>query len=474
METTATYDEKSQEFIIETPTVLSQKYWISNGFKHANHSLVFAQTIVKGKNEGVNAFLVPIRDPWTLEPKPGMTIVDMGHKMGANGVDNAAIKYDKVRIPRENLMNRYADVTPDGKFVSDVEKIPQRFFKVTERLLSGRLCIAAFCNGAQKACLAIAVGYAKQRLSIGKTGKSTEPIFSYQLQQNAIMPLVVRAFALNVLYNRSRDIFKNPKGFEHELLMICCITKTMMGWNLMKTCGVCRECCGGMGNLAMAKFQDYLSLAHAAVTAEGDNRVLMTKIVKDYQTNIKANKSKVPEPTLDVQKQIGTFPDVTQLDTLADLLRFREKILFGELVKKNVALTKQGKSGFDILMRETSENYQELAMAYGERITIEACIDFLKTLKSAENRRVTEMCFRLFAIDIVKTDLGFFMVHGAVSKPAAQHLVTYQNVLIKDLAQHVDSILACFNVPLEQLCVPIATDYEKYYSKPNYGEVARL
>jgi acyl-CoA oxidase len=61
METTVTYDEATKEFVVNSPTVLSQKYWISNGFQHANNALVFGQTIVKGKNEGVNAFLVPIR-----------------------------------------------------------------------------------------------------------------------------------------------------------------------------------------------------------------------------------------------------------------------------------------------------------------------------------------------------------------------------------------------------------------------------
>lgn len=38
----------------------------------------------------------------------------MGVKMGLNGVDNAALKYSHVRVPRENMMNRYADVTPEG------------------------------------------------------------------------------------------------------------------------------------------------------------------------------------------------------------------------------------------------------------------------------------------------------------------------------------------------------------------------
>jgi acyl-CoA oxidase len=115
------------------------------------------------------------------------------------------------------------------------------------------------------------------------------------------MPLVARSIALNVMYNKTRAVFKNPKGYEHELLSLCCITKTMMGWNLMKVATVCRERCGGMGYLAVAKFADYLSIAHAAVTAEGDNRVLMTKIVKDYITNVSKNGFKVPEPVLNVQ-----------------------------------------------------------------------------------------------------------------------------------------------------------------------------
>ena len=41
METTLTYDNATQEFIVDTPTTLSQKYWITNGFKHSNTALVF-------------------------------------------------------------------------------------------------------------------------------------------------------------------------------------------------------------------------------------------------------------------------------------------------------------------------------------------------------------------------------------------------------------------------------------------------
>lgn len=109
METTATFDEKTKEFIVNSPTTLSQKYWITNGSVHANLAVVFAQTIIKGKNEGINAFLVPIRDQ-NLKKYDNVEINEMGSKIGLNGVDNAALKFHNARIPRENMLNRYCDV----------------------------------------------------------------------------------------------------------------------------------------------------------------------------------------------------------------------------------------------------------------------------------------------------------------------------------------------------------------------------
>lgn len=124
---------------------------------------------------------MPIRDK-NMTPLPGITISDMGVKFGLNGVDNAALKFKDVRIPRENLMNRYADVDSNGDYTSQVKGISQRFFKVTERLLSGRICISAISLGASKSCLYIATRYAQLRKSIGAEGESTVPIFNYQLQ----------------------------------------------------------------------------------------------------------------------------------------------------------------------------------------------------------------------------------------------------------------------------------------------------
>lgn len=146
-------------------------------------------------------------------------------------------------------------------------------------------------------------------------------------------------------HNRAKRIFSKPTGHADDLLMICCIDKTLAGWNLEEVAKVCRERCGGQGYLAVNKFGEYIAIAHAALTAEGDNRVLMTKIVKDMITNITKKGHKLPQMSQS-KDSIAQSEDVTSLKTLLDLHTYREATLYKQLMSEMARLTKEGKSQF--------------------------------------------------------------------------------------------------------------------------------
>lgn len=135
METTAVYDIESKEFIINTPTPLAQKYWITNSAVHAQWCVVFAHLIINEKEYGIHAFIVRIRDDKNHKVTPGVRVEDMGHKMGLNGVDNGKLWFDNVRIPRENLLNAFSNVAEDGTFTSSIKRSRDRFLKVAGEFL---------------------------------------------------------------------------------------------------------------------------------------------------------------------------------------------------------------------------------------------------------------------------------------------------------------------------------------------------
>ena len=52
--------------------------------------------IIDGKNYGLHAFLVPIRDPKTFKTLPGIEAGDIGPKQGFNTKDNGFARFDNI------------------------------------------------------------------------------------------------------------------------------------------------------------------------------------------------------------------------------------------------------------------------------------------------------------------------------------------------------------------------------------------
>ena len=146
--TTATYVKDTDSIVIHTPGKNDNKEYIGNAL-HSTMATVFAQLIVDGKNEGVHAVLVPLRND-KHELFPGITVEDNGYKLGLNGVDNGKIWFNQVSVPRENLLNKYGEIRNDGSYYSEIKNPNKRFFTMLGTLVGGRICVARAGLGRNK------------------------------------------------------------------------------------------------------------------------------------------------------------------------------------------------------------------------------------------------------------------------------------------------------------------------------------
>ncbi|XP_073867347.1 acyl-coenzyme A oxidase-like protein isoform X1 [Macaca fascicularis] len=112
IQTEATVDLSAQEFVIDTPCENAEKMYIGNAM-YRNYAAVFAQLIVDGRSQGPHCFIVLVWDE-NGSLYPGVTAIDRRmYKEGLHGVDNGMVMFDKVRIPRENPLDKYAGALVD-------------------------------------------------------------------------------------------------------------------------------------------------------------------------------------------------------------------------------------------------------------------------------------------------------------------------------------------------------------------------
>src|SRR3954452_3644223 len=201
LRTTATYDADAREFVIDTPDDDAHKMWIGNAARDGRMAAVFAQLIVGGEERGVHALLVPLRDE-AGTVLDGIRIEDCGPKLGLDGVDNGKLWFDGVRVPREALLDRYAKVSEDGAYCSEIESSTKRFFTMLGTLIQGRVSVCGAAINASKVSLAIAVRHAEARRQFGPPDRVEVPLMTYRTHQRRLLPHLADAYALHFAQER--------------------------------------------------------------------------------------------------------------------------------------------------------------------------------------------------------------------------------------------------------------------------------
>ncbi|HEY0903657.1 MAG TPA: acyl-CoA dehydrogenase [Marmoricola sp.] len=487
--TVARYDSASQEFVITTPDESSRKDYIGNAAQHAQAAVVFAQLEVGGVSEGVHAFVVPLRDEQGAV-LPGIRIEDDGAKIGLNGVDNGRIWFDDVRIPRDNLLNRYADVTEGGVYRSDIENPDRRFFTMLGTLVQGRVCVGGAGIYASKVALSIAVRYALQRRQFGNPGGPEELLLDYGLHQRRLFVPLARTYALHfaqeVLAGQLHAVFSATEEVDERtrraLESRAAGTKALGTWHASRTIQECREACGGAGYLSANRFDALRADTDVFTTFEGDNNILLQLVAKGLLTDYSSSFGELDqlgmvrfvaglavETVIErtaVHKLLERLKDVLpggddEWDQEAGLLdpayqlamfRWREEHMLAGVARRLKRGMDSGMDPAEVFSR-CQDHVIGCARAHVERLVLEAFVDKAAATVDEDNKVALNLLCDLFALSTIEADRGWFMEHGRLSSQRAKAISREVDDLCRKVRPIARELVDAFGVPEEMQAV---------------------
>ncbi|XP_022738092.1 acyl-coenzyme A oxidase 3, peroxisomal-like [Durio zibethinus] len=466
IETVTTYDSNTGEFVISTPCESAQKYWIGGAANHATHTIAFSQLNINGTSQGVHAFIVQIRDA-DGNVCPNIRIADCGHKIGLNGVDNGRIWFDNVRVPRENLLNSVADVSPDGKYLSSIKDPDQRFAAFMAPLTGGRVNIAVSAVYQAKVGLAIAIRYALTRRAFSL--KPNEPevlLLDYPSHQRRLLPLIAKIYAMSFAANYMKMLYvKRTPQSNKTIHVVSSSFKATFTWNNMQILQECREACGGQGLKTENRVGHLKGEYDVQSTFEGDNHVLMQQVSKallaEYVAAQKRNKAFKGLGLEHMNKPCPIIPSQLTSTTLRcsqfqmDALCLRERDLLNRFVAEVSQLKSKGESEEHAFIM-SYELAEDLGRAFSDRAIFQTFVEAEATLAAGSLKDVLGILRSLYALICIE-DVAFLQ-YGYLSVDNATAVRREITKICSELRPHAFALVSSFGIP-DAFLSPIAFDW---------------
>jgi acyl-CoA oxidase len=471
IETTASFHHGNKTFVINTPSDLAQKEYIGNAACHGQMATVFAKMIVEGKDYGVGAFLVPIRDN-KGSVLTGIKITDCGRKMGLNGVDNGKIHFTNVVVPYENLLDRFASVSAEGKFESPIASDNRRFFTMLGTLVGGRIGIPRSGLSAAKSGLTIAIRYADQRKQFGPEGAAEVPILNYRTHQRRLMPLLANAYALHFsLQYLTQRFLKRTENDMQEIEALAAGLKAFATWSTTATLQECRECCGGKGYLAENRIDALKNDTEIYTTFEGDNTVLMQLVAKSRLTEFKQEFSNMDffgilnyvagQAKTSIAEMNPIVIRKTDEEHLLDFdfhlsaFRYRERDILTSAAKRLKRHIDDGMDSFDAF-NVVQHHLVQVGFAYVERIVLEKFVEQVEQTKDVGCKEILKKLCQLFALSQLDKNKGWYLENGYMEGVKTKAIRKALNQLCWEIRQEAVPLTDAFRIPDSCLAAPIA------------------
>ncbi|HKJ03164.1 MAG TPA: acyl-CoA dehydrogenase [Longimicrobiales bacterium] len=471
LETTATYDPATDELVVHTPHEDAGKDWIGNAALHGRMATVFARLRVGDEDHGVHAVLVPIRGA-DGAPLAGVRIEDRGLKEGLNGVDNGRLWFHGVRVPRANLLDRFASIDDEGVYRSDIPSAGRRFFTMLGTLVTGRISIAAASVSAAKTGLTIAVRYAEGRRQFGPEGEAEVSILDYRTLQRSLMPRLATTvglhFAVRLLGRRVPRAGTAP---DPQVEVRAAGLKAYASRHCVETLQACREACGGQGYLAANRLGALKADTDVFTTFEGANSVLLQLVAKGLLSDFRHEMGDmrlwgmVRHLAARAGQTVASLDPVTPRRTDVDHLRdprfhrdalaFREERLLRSAAQRLKSRLDDGMDGFRAI-NDVQDHLVALARAHVDGVVLDAFHDGVARAPSPGLSDALETLSALFALGRIEEERAWFLEAGYVEPPKSRAVRNQVNELCREARELAPVLVDAFGIPDAVLAAPAA------------------
>ncbi len=472
IETRARYLPGEGAFEIHTPHPGARKDWIGNAAVDGRMATVFAQLEVEGEEHGVHAFVVPLRDE-EGEILPGIEIEDCGPKVGLNGVDNGRIAFQRVRIPRDHLLDRFGQVTGEGRYESPINSPGRRFFTMLGTLVKGRISIAAASVSAARTALAIALPYSARRRQFGPSGGPEIPVLDFLTHQRLLLPRLAGTYALHFAVRELMGEHDEAQEEEERtrVEVQAAGLKAYASRHAVETIQACREACGGQGYLAANRFGTLREDVDVFTTFEGANVVLLQLVARGLLGRYREEMGDLNLRRLVrlLAERAGT--EVTRRNPVRsrrtgeeflrdpemhlEALRFREERLLGTVARRLKSRLDGGMDSFQA-MNECQDHLVALAEAHVERGILES---FREGVARAPNPGISEVLgnlAELWALARLEAHRGWFLEVGYMEGSQTRAIRAQVNRVCGEIRDQALPLVDAFGIPGDLLSAPAA------------------
>ena len=483
LETTATYDEKTEEFVMNSPTKTSYKWW-PGGRKNnifnltfattnfelyicfqvghtANHAIVVAQLYIKDKHYGVQLFIVPIRCEKTHKPLQGIKVGDIGNKYGFSGVNNGFLGMDNVRIPRKNMLMKNAQVLVDGKFIKSLNSKLNYGTMVLVRVI----ILQEMGYHISKA-VTIATRYSTVRRQCPINSDEPEvKVLDHVTQQMKLFPLIAKAIVFKLtsdsLWNIYNQVVVELKSGNLERLpelhaLSCCLKSVCTG-EAAQSVEICRRATGGHGFLQSSGFPDIYIAVTAAETYEGENTILLLQTARYLMkvwNQIAQGDFNVPPTVAYLVTVFKSKNKLVQWDgSIPGIINAFEAVAAGKINKASNNLQQCIGNGSSLEVA-TNESSIELAACSESHCKVFLLSCGYKLLHEASQKCPSlglgsifmQLC-ELYAVDLCLKSLGDLLQFVEINSDDIENLQKRLKVVLSQLRPNAVGLVDGFDIP---------------------------